>query len=122
MGALCVGLGMVAISDAHAPAVLLLGVALAGLGVGLDQSDARDPGLAARWARPHGGHPRRGAVLWRRRADRRSVCGAACSTLGSVPGAPFVGGAVAASISLVVAIALQRRPVAPYDGSGTAVS
>jgi MFS transporter, DHA1 family, tetracycline resistance protein len=121
MGALCVGLGMAAISDAHAPALLLLGVAFAGFGVGLT-----NPTLAA-LASQHAGRARQGAILGVAQSS-----GGAARTVGPVwsgmlytrlgPGAPFVGGALAASLSLAVAVALQRRGAPPYDGAGAAVS
>jgi MFS transporter, DHA1 family, tetracycline resistance protein len=121
MGALFVGLGMAAISDAQAPALLLLGVALAGFGVGLT-----NPTLAA-LASQHAGRSRQGVILGVAQSS-----GGAARTVGPVwsgmlftrlgPGAPFVGGALAASLSLAVAIALQRRAAPPYDGAPAAVS
>jgi MFS family permease len=121
MGALCVGLGMAVISDAHGPAVLLIGVALAGLGVGLT-----NPTLAT-LASQHAGRSRQGAVLGVAQSS-----GGAGRTVGPVwngwlyarlgPSAPFVGAALAASLSLAVAVALQRRPIPSYDGPGRTVS
>ncbi|HEY2387820.1 MAG TPA: MFS transporter [Candidatus Binatia bacterium] len=115
MGACCVGLGMVAISGAHGAAALLVGVSLAGLGVGLT-----NPTLAT-LASQHAGRRRQGAVLGVAQSS-----GGAGRTVGPVwngmlyarlgPSAPFVGAALAASLSLMVAVALQRRPAAPYDG------
>jgi len=121
MGALCVGLGMAVISDAHGATVLLLGVALAGLGVGLT-----NPTLAT-LASQHAGRSRQGAVLGVAQSS-----GGAGRTVGPVwngflyarlgPAAPFVGAALAASLSLAVAVALQRRPIPSYDGAGRIVS
>jgi len=121
MGAVSVGLGMAAISDAQAPALLLLGVALAGFGVGLT-----NPTLAT-LASQHAGRGRQGVILGVAQSS-----GGAARTVGPVwsgmlftrlgPGAPFVGGALAASLSLAVAIALQRRASPPYDGARAAVS
>ncbi len=120
-GALCVGLGMAAISDAHAPALLLLGVGLAGFGVGLT-----NPTLAT-LASQHAGRNSAGAVLGVAQSS-----GGAARTVGPVwngmlyarlgPGAPFVGAALAASLSLAVAIALQRRPAVLVETVGGAGS
>lgn len=114
-GALCVALGMVAIAEAHGAALLLVGVALTGFGVGLT-----NPTLAA-LASQHAGRERQGVILGVAQSS-----GGAARTVGPVwsgvlytrlgPSAPFVGGMVAAIVSVAVAVALQRRaPVISRD-------
>jgi MFS family permease len=113
-GALCVGLGMAAISDAHDSMLLLVGVALAGLGVGLT-----NPTLAT-LASQHAGRERQGVILGVAQSS-----GGAARTVGPVwsgvlytrigPGAPFLSGVLTAIVSVVIAIALQRRPPAGVD-------
>lgn len=107
LGALCVGLGMGAIADAATPPLLLVGVALAGFGVGLT-----NPTLAT-IASQHAGRGRQGVVLGFAQSS-----GGAARTVGPVwsgmlytrlgAAAPFLGSAIAASLSLIVAIALRR--------------
>jgi DHA1 family tetracycline resistance protein-like MFS transporter len=119
-GALCVGFGMAAISEAGEPTLLLVGVALAGFGVGLTS-----PTLAT-LASQYAGRERQGAILGVAQSS-----GGAARTVGPVwngvlytrlgPGAPFVGGMLAASLSVVVALALQRRvPATAQDGNDRA--
>jgi DHA1 family tetracycline resistance protein-like MFS transporter len=119
-GALCVGVGLGAIGDARGSALLLVGVALAGFGVGLT-----NPTLAT-LASQHAGRERQGVIL-----GVAQSAGGAARTVGPVwsgvlytrlgPGAPFVGGVLAASVSVAVALALQRRAPAPVEeGSGHA--
>jgi DHA1 family tetracycline resistance protein-like MFS transporter len=113
-GALCVGLGMAAIGDAHDSWLLLVGVALTGFGVGLTS-----PTLAT-LASQHAGRERQGVILGVAQSS-----GGAARTVGPVwsgvlytrvgPAAPFFSGVLAATVSVVVAIALQRRPPAVVD-------
>ncbi len=116
-GALSLAAGMAAIGAAGAPVLLLVGVGLAGIGVGLTS-----PTLAT-LASQHAGRERQGVILGVAQSS-----GGAARTVGPVwngmlytrlgPGAPFVGGVVAASLSVAVAIALQRRGSATArDGS-----
>jgi MFS family permease len=107
-GAICLGLGMAAIGGASATTLLLVGVALSGVGVGLTS-----PTLAT-IASQHAGRDRQGVILGVAQSS-----GGAARTVGPVwngmlytrlgPSAPFIGGVVAAALSVGVAIALQRR-------------
>jgi MFS family permease len=116
-GAVCLGVGMGAIAEASAPALLLVGVALTGIAVGLTS-----PTLAT-IASQHAGRERQGVIL-----GVAQSTGGAARTVGPVwngvlytrlgPAAPFIGAALAASLSVAVAIALQRRgSAAASDGS-----
>ncbi len=116
-GALALGIGMAAIAAASAPALLLVGIGLAGIGVGLTS-----PTLAT-LASQHAGSERQGVILGVAQSS-----GGAARTVGPVwngvlytrlgPGAPFIGAAIAATLSVAVAMALQRRGVATSrDGS-----
>ncbi len=116
-GAVCLGVGMGAIAEASAPALLLVGVALAGIAIGLTS-----PTLAT-IASEHAGRERQGAIL-----GVAQSAGGAARTVGPVwngvlytrldPTAPFFAGVVTAALSVVVAIALQRRGSATAsDGS-----
>ncbi len=107
-GTTAIGLGMAAISAAHTPAVLLAGVALAGLGAGLT-----NPTLAS-LASQHAGRGQQGAVL-----GFAQSAGGAARSIGPVwsgflfarlgASAPFVSGVVAAALSLLIAWRLRRR-------------
>jgi len=116
-GAMCLGVGMAAIAEASASALLLVGVALAGVAVGLTS-----PTLAT-IASQHAGRERQGAILGVAQSS-----GAVARTVGPVwngvlytrlgPAAPFLAGVVTALVSVAVAIALQRRGgAAASDGS-----
>ena len=117
VGAIAVALGMAAIGDAPDPLLLLVGVALAGLGVGLT-----NPTLAT-LASQHAGRERQGVILGVAQSS-----GGAARTVGPVwsgvlytrlgPAAPFVGAMIAAIVAVAVAVLLQRRPtVIADDGS-----
>jgi MFS family permease len=107
-GTISIGLGMLAISAAHSPALLVIGVALAGLGAGLT-----NPTLAS-LASQHAGMAQQGAVL-----GFAQSAGGAARTVGPVwsgflfgrlgASAPFLSGVLAACISLGVALLLRRR-------------
>ena len=116
-GAVCLGFGMGAIAEASAPALLLVGVALAGIAIGLT-----NPTLAT-IASERAGRERQGAILGVAQSS-----GAVARTVGPVwngvlytrlgPAAPFLAGVVTALVSVAVAIALQRRGgAAASDGS-----
>jgi MFS family permease len=110
-GTVAIGVGMAAISGAHAAALLVVGVALAGLGAGLT-----NPTLAS-LASQHAGPGEQGAVL-----GFAQSAGGAARTVGPVwsgllyarlgPSAPFLSGVVAAALSLAVALLLRRRALA----------
>jgi MFS family permease len=107
-GTVAIGVGMASISAAHSPALLVIGVALAGLGAGLT-----NPTLAS-LASQHAGPGEQGAVL-----GFAQSAGGAARTVGPVwsgllyarlgPSSPFLSGVVAALLSLVVAMTLRRR-------------
>jgi MFS family permease len=107
-GTVAIGLGMAAIGAAYSPALLLVGVALAGLGAGLT-----NPTLAS-LASQHAGMAQQGAIL-----GFAQSAGGAARTVGPVwsgflyarlgATAPFVSGGIAALLSLTVALALRRR-------------
>jgi MFS family permease len=110
-GTTAIGLGMAAIAAAHSPALLIVGVALAGLGAGLT-----NPMLAS-LASQHAGMAQQGAIL-----GFAQSAGGAARTVGPVwsgflfarlgAAAPFLSGVVAASFSLVIATVLRRRTLA----------
>jgi MFS family permease len=111
-GTIAIGLGMAAISAAYSPSLLVLGVALAGLGAGLT-----NPTLAS-LASQHAGIAQQGAVL-----GFAQSAGGAARTVGPVwsgflfarlgASAPFLCGVLAACVSLAVALLLRRRTLAP---------
>ena len=107
-GTTAIGLGMAAIGGAHSPAMLVVGVALAGFGAGLT-----NPTLAS-LASQHAGAAQQGAIL-----GFAQSAGGAARTVGPVwsgflfarlgAAAPFLSGVVAAAVSLAVALLLRRR-------------
>ena len=107
-GTITMAVGMAAIAGAHSPALLLLGVALAGTATGFT-----NPMLAS-LASQFAGSAQQGAIL-----GFAQSAGGAGRTVGPVwsgflyarlgASAPFIGGALAATISLGVALALRRR-------------
>jgi MFS transporter, DHA1 family, tetracycline resistance protein len=107
-GTIALGLGMAAIGAAHGPWMLMVGVALAGLGAGLT-----NPTLAS-LASQHAAVDQQGAVL-----GFAQSAGGAARTVGPVwsgflfarlgASAPFTSGVLAALLSLAVALALRRR-------------
>ncbi len=114
LGAVCVAGGMTAIADAASPALLLVGVGLAGFGVGLT-----NPTLAT-LASQHAGRQRQGVILGFAQSS-----GGAARTVGPVwngllyarlgAAAPFLASAVAASLSVMVAVVLRRWRQPAYD-------
>ena len=110
-GTSAIGLGMAAIGMAHTPAMLVVGVALAGLGAGLT-----NPTLAS-LASQHAGRGQQGAIL-----GFAQSAGGAARSVGPVwsgflfarlgASAPFLSGVVAAALSLVIALLLRRRTLA----------
>jgi DHA1 family tetracycline resistance protein-like MFS transporter len=110
-GTVAIGLGMGAIGAAHSPTMLVVGVALAGLGAGLT-----NPTLAS-LASQHAGIGQQGAVL-----GFAQSAGGAARTVGPVwsgflfarlgAAAPFLSGFLAAMLSLAVALLLRRRTLA----------
>lgn len=107
-GTTAIGLGMAAIGTAHSPMLLVLGVALAGLGAGLT-----NPTLAS-LASQNAGAAQQGTIL-----GFAQSAGGAARTVGPVwsgflfarlgASAPFLSGVVAAMVSLAVALLLRRR-------------
>ena len=114
-GTLAIGLGMAAIGAAYSPVLLLIGVALAGLGAGLT-----NPTLAS-LASQHAGVAQQGAIL-----GFAQSAGGAARTVGPVwsgflyarlgAAAPFVSGVIAALLSLAVAWTLRRTLRVPPAG------
>jgi len=110
-GTIAIGLGMAVIGTAHSPAMLVIGVALAGLGAGFT-----NPTLAS-LASQHAGLAQQGAIL-----GLAQSAGGAARTVGPVwsgflyarlgAAAPFLSGVVAAALSLGVALLLRRRTLA----------
>lgn len=110
VGTLAIALGMAAIAAAYGPWLLMIGVALAGLGAGLT-----NPTLAS-LASQHAAVDQQGAVL-----GFAQSAGGAARTVGPVwsgflyarlgATSPFVSGVLAALLSLAVACALRRRLV-----------
>jgi MFS family permease len=110
-GTIAIGLGMAAIGAARSPTLLVVGVALAGLGAGLT-----NPTLAS-LASQHAGMAQQGAIL-----GFAQSAGGAARTVGPVwsgflfarlgASAPFLSGVLAAGVSLAVALALRRRTLA----------
>ncbi len=108
VGAVCIGAGMAAIAVAHGPALLLLGVAITGVGVGLTS-----PTLAT-LASLYAGRARQGAIL-----GFTQSAGGAGRTVGpwwsgllydrAGTAAPFLFGVAAAAVSTAIATALTRR-------------
>ncbi len=115
LGAVCVATGMAAIADTSSTAPLLVGVALAGFGVGLT-----NPTLAT-LASQYAGGARRGVILGFAQSS-----GGAARTVGPVwngllyarlgPATPFIASAIAASLSVLVAVALRRWREPAYGG------
>jgi MFS family permease len=107
-GTTAIGLGMATIGAARSPLLLIVGVALAGLGAGLT-----NPTLAS-LASQHAGMAQQGAIL-----GFAQSAGGAARTIGPVwsgflfarlgAAAPFLSGVLASTISLAVAMALRRR-------------
>jgi MFS family permease len=103
-----IGLGMAAIGAAYSPTLLVIGVALAGLGAGFT-----NPTLAS-LASQHAGMGEQGTVL-----GFAQSAGGAARTVGPVwsgflyaqlgAAAPFISGVIAAGLSLGVALLLRRR-------------
>lgn len=121
-GTVAIGLGMAAIASAHSTAMLVIGVALAGLGAGLT-----NPTLAS-LASQHAPAGQQGAVL-----GFAQSAGGAARTVGPVwsgflfarlgASAPFLSGVLAAAISLGVALLLRRRTLtAAHVGEDVAVA
>jgi MFS family permease len=110
-GTIAIGLGMAGIGGAHSATLLLLGVALAGLGAGLT-----NPTLAS-LASQQAGAGQQGAIL-----GFAQSAGGAARTVGPVwsgflyahfgAAAPFLSGVLAAMVSLTVALSLRRRALA----------
>jgi MFS family permease len=110
-GTVLIGLGMAAIGAAQSAALLVIGVACAGLGAGLT-----NPTLAS-LASQHADAAQQGAVL-----GFAQSAGGAARTVGPVwsgflyarlgASAPFLSGVIAALLSLAVAVALRRRTLA----------
>jgi MFS family permease len=119
-GTIAIGLGMATIGVAHSRALLLIGVALAGLGAGLT-----NPTLAS-LASQHAGMAQQGAIL-----GLAQSAGGAARTVGPVwsgflyarlgAAAPFLSGFIAALLSLAVALALRRRTLRVPPASEEAV-
>jgi len=119
-GTIAIGLGMATIGVAHSRALLLIGVALAGLGAGLT-----NPTLAS-LASQHAGMAQQGAIL-----GLAQSAGGAARTVGPVwsgflyarlgAAAPFLSGFIAAMLSLAVALALRRRTLRVPPASEEAV-
>ena len=112
---------MAAIGAAYSPALLLIGVALAGLGAGLT-----NPTLAS-LASQHAGVAQQGAIL-----GFAQSAGGAARTVGPVwsgflyarlgAAAPFVSGVIAALLSLAVALTLRRTLSVPPAGEKAVVA
>ncbi len=110
-GAVCIASAMAAIAEAHGAALLLLGVAAAGVGVGLT-----NPTLAS-LASQHAGRERQGVIL-----GFAQSAGGAARTVGPVwsgvlyarigSAAPFLFAVAAAGASTAIAAALRRRTTA----------
>ena len=110
-GTIAIGLGMAAIGAAYSPALLLIGVALAGLGAGLT-----NPTLAS-LASQHAGVAQQGAVL-----GFAQSAGGAARTVGPVwsgflyarlgAAAPFVSGVHRRDAVARGRVALRRRTLA----------
>ncbi len=110
-GTIAIGLGMAAIGSAQSSTLLVVGVALAGLGAGLT-----NPTLAS-LASQHAPIGQQGAAL-----GLAQSAGGAARTVGPVwsgflfarlgAAAPFLSGAAAAALSLAVALQLRRRTLA----------
>lgn len=110
-GTTAIALGMAAIASAHSGTMLVVGVALAGLGAGLT-----NPTLAS-LASQHAPIGQQGTVL-----GFAQSAGGAARTVGPVwsgflfarlgASAPFLSGVIAATLSLAVAMLLRRRTLA----------
>ncbi len=120
-GTVAIGLGMTTIGVARTATMLVVGVALAGLGAGLT-----NPMLAS-LASQHAGTAQQGAVL-----GFAQSAGGAARTVGPVwsgflfarlgAAAPFLSGALASCLSLAVALALRRRTLAAPPTADDAVA
>jgi MFS family permease len=116
MGAALIGAGMLLISAAHLPGQLIGGLALFGVGIGV--TNPAISSLASRFAPDD----QQGAVLGvvqsaggLARVIGPTAAGMLFAALG--PGAPFLGGAAAAGVSLIVGLYLRAIAVDSIPGA-----